>query len=218
MLGDEFPIRISSIGQWATCERQALHFPRRSARTAVSAWVGVAAHALLSGADMPDPPRRITFDPTTRTVHEARHQATMLSNAGRVTLEDAGWHPYLVEHAVHADPWTGHADLICWHQGRGDAIIDLKTGRSIEAGWLQVGAYALAHDQYVGEVGILHLPRQQKGQAAVLEMRDADTVKAVTKAQMNRVSDVLAGAVPLAQPGMHCARCSDTVCPVRAGS
>ena len=98
-----------------------------------------------------------------------------------------------------------------------------RLGRSIGAGWLQVGGYlslsrhgAAVPAQLMSNGGILHVPRVavSKEPKAVLEIRDGGSLLLAWAAARERFNAVLAGATPLRSPGQHCGRCAAN-CPVR---
>ena len=232
-------MRISAISDWTACEAMALTDPRPEARVHVAAWVGTLAHALLTGSDWPEGPTRVRFDATTPTEHAVKVQAESLAASARRCLEIEGWAVMETEREVTGNGDTGHLDILAWHgETERSAIIDLKTGQRIGAGWLQVGGYlALLRgdrafglpSQYRTDLangasdlldgmcgGILHVPRVavSKEPKATLELRDGRSLTAAWATAKSRIDTVLAGATALRSPGQHCGRCSAN-CPVR---
>ena len=227
-------MRVSAIADWTTCEAMALADPRPEARVHVAAWVGTLAHAiLLDAAPESWQPRRLRFDATTKTAHEVAVQSLAIAREARQVLDDEGWSIMEAERAVAGDGDTGHLDILAWHgETQRTAIIDLKTGRDIGAGWLQVGGYlALFRSDKVLRTmaygtpydasndvhgGILHVPRVavSKEPKATLEIRDGYNLMQAWWTARSRYDDVLAGATPLRSPGQHCGRCAVN-CPVR---
>ena len=109
------------------------------------------------------------FDAITPTVHAATVQAHAIAKEASDCLAREGWSIMEAEREVKGQDVTGHLDILAWHgESQRTAIIDLKTGRDIGAGWLQVGGYLSLHAAevqpqavfYVGQVdgGILHVP------------------------------------------------------------
>ena len=216
-------MRISAISDWTACEAMALTDPRPEARVHVAAWVGTLAHALLTGSDWPEGPTRVRFDPTTPTEHAVKVQAESLAASARRCLEIEGWAVMETEREVTGNGDTGHLDILAWHgETERSAIIDLKTGQRIGAGWLQVGGYIqlLGNETGVWPAvecgGILHVPRVavSKEAKATLELRDGRSLTAAWGTAKSRIDAVLAGATALRSPGQHCGRCSAN-CPVR---
>ena len=253
-------MRVSAIADWTTCEAMAVSDPHPEARVHVAAWVGTLAHAYLledrghlDGTklgysvkelyQLPEEPVRLRYDAITPTAHAVEVQAHALASEALRCLDLAGWTIMEAEREVKGEGVTGHLDILAWHgETKRTAIIDLKTGRDIGAGWLQVGGYLellgrMAIDagwQHEGAYlvlpgdisaradtraeygGILHVPRVSisKEPKATLEVRYAvDLMNAWTTAK-SRIDAVLAGATALRSPGQHCGRCTAR-CPVR---
>ena len=209
-------MRVSAIADWTTCEAMALTDPRPEARVHVAAWVGTMAHAILLGTALERRPPRQRFDATTQTAYAADVQALAIAQEARRALDAVGWSIMERERVVSGDGDTGHLDILAWHEDtKRTAIIDLKTGRGIGAGWLQVGGY-LALSRLTVDGGILHVPRVavSKEPKATLEMRDGGSLVQAWAAAKDRIDAVLAGAVALRSPGQHCGRCTAN-CPVR---
>ena len=228
-------MRVSAIADWTTCEAMALTDPRPEARVHVAAWVGTLAHAQLLGGPLPAPPARLRFDALTPTAHAATVQANSIMAAAMHLLMNTGWAIMEAEREVTGNGDTGHLDILGWHgETKRTAIIDLKTGQGIGAGWLQVGGYLSlwayramnaavegnATPYFVDKVvgGILHAPRVavSKEPHATLVIRDGGALVRAWTAARDRIDAVLAGATALRSPGNHCGRCSAN-CPVRIG-
>ena len=216
-------MRVSAIADWTTCEAMALSDPRPEARVHVAAWVGTLAHALLSGADRPKTLVRIRYDPITPTPHAVTVQAQTIAYEARRCLGVEGWTIMEGEREVEHNGDTGHIDIMAWHgETHRTAIIDLKTGRDIGAGWLQVGGYIqLLGDEAgvwpaVDVGGILHVPRvaASKEVKATLEVRPGADLAQAWSAAKDRIAAVHFGATALRSPGQHCNLCSVS-CPVR---
>ena len=133
--------RISDIGNWAACEVMALQAPPRVAgRANVAAWVGTLAHGLLSGEPTTHP-QRLALDPLTRTEAMAQMQARAIAKKARELLTEQGWGVIGREEELRRPKEViGHLDIRAYHREHGEAIIDLKTGRSLGAAWLQMWA------------------------------------------------------------------------------
>ena len=219
-------MRVSDIANWSNCEAMALHSPPRQAgRTNVAAWVGTMAHAILSGQPVPPTEGRIAYDQLTPTQHVAMIQAGSIARHARTLLVDKGWGILGQEEALGRPPeLTGHLDLRAWHSDHGEAIIDLKTGEQIGAAWLQVGGYLRLYQQHYiserwsGYGGVLHVPRTRidRDVKGTLELRLHHPLAEAWDANMARIQEVMAGALPTRSPGLHCARCAAD-CPVRVG-
>ena len=225
-------MRVSAIADWTTCEAMALTDPRPEARVHVAAWVGTLAHAILLNEPKSWPPSRLRFDATTKTAHAADVQALAIAREARRVLDVEGWSIMEAEREVTGDGDTGHLDILAWHgETKRTAIIDLKTGRGVGAGWLQVGGYltllrsgpafvatthAMSYRVDGLHGGILHVPRVavSKEPKATLEMRDGGSLVQAWAAAKDRIDAVLAGAVALRSPGQHCGRCTAN-CAVR---
>ena len=216
-------MRVSAIADWTTCEAMALSDPRREARVHVAAWVGTLAHAWTVGTPDPEPPARLRFDALTKTAHQANIQASAIARESLRILDVEGWSIMESEREVTGNGDAGHLDILAWHgETQRSAIIDLKTGRSIGAGWLQVGGYIqlLSDESGVWPAvewgGILHVPRVavSKEPKATLEVRDSVGLTQAWLVAKSRIDAVLEGATALRSPGQHCGRCSAN-CPVR---
>ena len=183
----------------------------------VAAWVGINAHALLLSTD-PEPWQgRLRYDLTTKTAQEADVQALSISREARRMLGVAGWSIMESEREVTGSGDIGHLDILAWHgEMKRTAIIDLKTGRDIGAGWLQVGGYLALEGSSIDYGGILHVPRVavSKEPAATLEVRPGAGLARAWSTAKGRIDAVLAGAPALRSPGQHCGRCAAD-CPVR---
>ena len=216
-------MRISAIADWTTCEAMALTDPRPEARVHVAALVGTLAHARLLGgmAGPSEYPARVRYDAVTQTWQQAISQAIAIQHEAQRVLNREGWSIMEAEREVTGNGSTGHLDILAWHsETKRTAIIDLKTGRDIGAGWLQVGGYlSLWTNAYCVPKacgGILHVPRVavSKEPKGTLEVRDWGGLVRAWETAKGRIDAVLAGATALRSPGMHCGRCSAN-CPVR---
>ena len=214
-------MRISSIGAWTTCEQKALQTPPREPyRQSAAALVGTFAHAILAGLPVPKLPHRVSWDQTTMSEFHLLRQADAIAEAAKDELDDAGWIVEEYEEFVFGDDNTGHADVIANHAEHGKAVIDLKTGRAIGAGWLQVGGYIM-HAGFAGHRiamgGILHVPRVKLNvePTPTLTMRPALRLQRAWEDAAERVDQVVKGRVATYSPGDHCGWCS-VDCPVRA--
>ena len=214
-------MRVSAISAWVACEAMALATPSPEGRHNVAAWVGTLAHARLLGQPEPEPPARLRFDNLTLTAHHADVQAAAIAAEGGRALRAAGWEPMRAEVELTSEDATGHFDMEAWNGTEGRrAIIDLKTGLSIGAGWVQVGGYlalAGATPQDAPAGGILHVRRLafDKEMKAILEIRPGGGLVRAWEVALARQRAVLGGALPTRSPGQHCARCPDSGCPVR---
>ena len=210
-------MRVSAIADWATCEAMALTDPRSEARVHVAAWVGTMAHASLLDTPPEPQPLRLRYDATTKTAQEAQVQSLAIAREASHCLEREGWSIMEAEREVAGDGDTGHLDILAWHgETQRTAIIDLKTGQAIGAGWLQVGGYLVVEGSSIDYGGILHVPRVavSKEPTATLEIRDGGNLAEAWLTAKGRIDAVLAGATALRSPGQHCGRCAAD-CPVR---
>ncbi len=222
-------MRVSSIARWAECEAYALRTATEAepSRLNVAAYVGTYAHALLAGATREEieenHPTPLIFDRTTLSAAQARIQAKMIAQTAREVLDREGWQIIEQEQAVFDEEQIGHLDLLAWKEESGDAIIDLKTGQMVAAGWLQVGGY-IKLSVGPGERwptasygGILHVPRRKDNRwpTGTLTLRPATQLVDEWYAWDRRISEVQAGGIPTRSPGVHCARCPLTSCAVR---
>ena len=215
-------MRVSAIADWTTCEAMAISDPRPEARVHVAAWVGTLAHSILLMRTFLEQPQRLRFDAVTPTAHAATVQARAIAKEGNRILTAKGWSIMESEREVGGNGDTGHLDVLAWHgETQQSAIIDLKTGQSIGAGWLQVGGYIhlLGAGVWppVDRGAILHVPRvsMSKEPKATLEVRYAADLRNAWTTAKSRIDAVLAGATALRSPGLHCGRCA-VRCPVRA--
>ena len=217
-------MRISDIGNWATCEAMALESPPRTAgRTNMAAHVGTLAHAKLAGIT-PALPDRLAFDTLTPSMHHANVQSDAIAEYALDLMQERGWTPIAHEEELRRDEMVGHLDIRAWHSDHGEAIIDLKTGQGIGAAWLQVGGYLYA-DRQTAPVsnpdwgGVLHVPRVaiSKDVKGTLECREAVPLMQAWERSYKRIDAILNGERPTYSPGIHCGRCGVTDCPVRVG-
>ena len=217
-------MRVSAIADWTTCEAMALSDPRPEARVHVAAWVGTLAHCILLNT-WPESwqPPRLRFDATTKTAHEVDVQSLAIAKEAKRCLDRKGWSIMEAEREVKGNGDAGHLDILAWHgKTKQTAILDLKTGRGIGAGWLQVGGYIQMLGDEAGRWpavdsgGILHVPRVavSKEPKATLEVRDSADLARVWRIAKSRIGLVLRGAPALRSPGQHCGRCTAN-CPVR---
>ena len=210
-------MRVSDISNWATCEAMAMASPRQESRVGVAAWVGTLAHATLLGQSFPEMPGRIRFDHTTPTIQVAGKQAHIIAEKASELLIDHGWTIMEAEREIRGEDLVGHLDILAWHSERKEqAIIDLKTGQNIGAGWLQVGGYLVLDGRSIDYGGILHVPRVpiNKECKGALEIRDGQPLAAAWVNMLRRVAEVQGGTPPTRSPGHHCHRCQAN-CPVR---
>ena len=113
----------------------------------------------------------------TPTAYLARIQAEGISAVASRCLEREGWSIMETEREMVVGDTTGHLDILAWHGAtKRTAIIDLKTGQTTGAGWLQVGGYIqllCGEGPAVECGGILHVPRVtvSKEPKATLEVR-----------------------------------------------
>lgn len=211
-------MRVSDISAWSQCETMALTDPRHEFRVSVASWVGTLAHAKLLRQPSLPWPQRLRFDAITQTAHQAAVQADAIAAYGERLLAHHGWEVMEAEKEVYGESITGHLDIKAWHSERQEAaIIDLKTGYNIGAGWLQVGGYLTLDGTSVDNGGILHIPRVKVGKETqgTLEIRPGHALANAWTINMVRFNAVMAGAAPTLSPGLHCGRCAKTNCPVR---
>ena len=167
---------------------------------------------------------RLALDTLTRTEAMAQTQARAIAAKARALLTEQGWGVIGREEELRREELTGHLDIRAYHREHGEAIIDLKTGQSIGAAWLQVGGYLeldKGHLQPESQMppwgGVLHVPRQRldRDQKGTLELRRAFPLRQAWRWSIRRIQEVLDGAHAVYSPGIHCGRCEDKSCPVR---
>ena len=210
-------MRISDIAAWADCEAMAIARPPREARVGVAAWVGTLAHGLLLGV-IPAPPDRLRYDATTTAWEQASMQASAIAAEAWRVLDAKGWKIMEAERAVGGADYTGHIDILAWHGAtQRTALIDLKTGHNVGAGWLQVGGYLAAEGSSIDWGGILHVRRVvvSREPSGTLELRPAPALATAWGIAKERIDAVTGGAAPLRTPGYHCRNCPAN-CAVRA--
>ena len=226
-------MRISDVGNFVTCEAMALQDKPPSKSMSAAAMVGTMAHAYVSGQTRVDVPEIIRWDNVTPTKRVALAQAGSIADKVEHLLEQSDLHVRALEYEVDVvthlpihigpddNPYdTGRIDImgVC---DVGGVVLDLKTGRDIGAGWLQLGGYLSSFDTYVEAArgGILHVPRMAigKDQAGTLEIRDREDLVYLWDIQRSRIDDVTChGHDPMRSPGSHCKYCAVADCAVRA--
>lgn len=223
------------------------------------AWVGTLAHYHLTstlveraGGRRPRPPsapERIAFDSISPSSTVCQLQARLIHGAVMAQLmqyiafvdrteTETGLEVHYDVGSERSDvvgaSLTGHYDLIASMQlpngVRRRVLIDLKTGRSVGQGWLQVGGYLqLLADSPRLEVdvrkqvpewgGIIHCPRKRENQTlnCTIEVRPADELRRAFQSAWQRVQSVVnTGESAVARPGGHCRYCEVDECAVRA--
>ena len=216
-------MRVSDISSWVTCEAMALSSDRPRRRMSAAVYVGILAHHFLFTGDQKTPPELPTrntmvgWDALTPTFAYAVKQAKEMAATGQAEIQRKGLSLESIEETVSSDFDRGTLDMMVWSDTHGQMLLDLKTGRSIGAGWLQVGGYISLHEDDIRYGGILHIPRARLGSCqATLTLRHAKALMLLWEARRKRIDEVLEeGASPLHTPGDHCNRCSITDCPVR---
>ena len=220
-------MRISDVADWTLCERYALESPKTRSRPHVAAMVGQMTHRLLVDETQGDvenwnavlnPQDPVVFDAVTPTYNHAAWQAHDMVKAARDELKRDGWTILETEQAIEHDGVTGRWDIKAWNQNhRVTALLDLKTGHSIGAGWLQVGGYLAIGGSDCAFGGIVHAPRSRQGPyTATIETRDANVLIEQWEQRRERVAEIENGGLPLASPGPHCRRCRVQLCGARA--
>ena len=224
-------MNISEISQWVQCEAMGLASqPQRGGRYRASAYVGhLAHHRLVEGlplSEIDTATKVVAWDAVTRNNTEALVQAEAIAQAGEAKLAQFGWEITDRERAVDGTEHRGRADLIAWHtRARVSSLIDVKTGRGLYAGWLQVGGYLDEIEREGKELdgidfgAILHIPRvpPNRDPVANLELRHAEPLARAWRAWVARVEAIGRGADAMRSPGDHCRACRARNCPVRSG-
>lgn len=226
-----FELHPSRLSAWSRCEKRAL-----AEATAVSqpqpehiaSWIGRAVHAEAAGAEWPDmPDETVRFDRVTPSLDMAGKQARRLGSAAKEGIARQGFDIVGQEelHATRFDflPWlevVGTMDMRIL-VGEAYGIIDLKTGRSLEGAWLQVGAYALMTETPAEWVGILHVPRHWARHYEIPEplllLKPTDRILPLVERNILRIGEVLVGGdeVAVTAPGAWCAHCPIGDCAAR---
>ena len=217
-------MRISDVEKWAACEMYAVQDAGRGAEGVASAvaLVGILAHGLVSGDDdIVDRlcNERYVWDSLTSTYAMAAAQAKLIASSAINKLRIGGWMTIEVEGVVADDLAHGRYDLHVWHKDRGDALIELKTGRTPgSAAWLQVAAYISGSDTDIRWGGVLHVPRGSLSAhpLATLEVRRAGALLLEWQTLAARIAKVQGGSErAIRTPGLHCNRCRVEGCAVR---
>ena len=218
-------MRVSDIHRWVECEAYALAAPPTESVQHVATVVGTLAHAGLADVLRRDPPPTqglpIRYDAVTRNWAQVLAQARDIEAEARRVLAAEDWHIIEQEELVTEEGVTGYLDLRCWSREHGEAVIDLKTGALPGQGWLQVGGYITLSERIsvTSWGGVLHVPRVAVGRETTggLTLRPAPALVEAWKQAKARIDLVLAGAVALRRPGLHCGRCPLHGCAVRSG-
>ena len=242
-------LRPSQLARWMQCEKQGIHrahFPPEPGPRVehVAGWIGSAVHAALAGDSEPIPPKFLSFDDLTPTFAVARAQITRMVPAIEAVLALNDFTP--LAHELHLPALTfvgndtfpdwpadlqlgGTLDLLC-AGGPDDAgiVADFKTGRTFEAGWLQIAAYALRYEWSppddprlpvtIGEAAIVHCMRP-----AVLKPAQATLLRQPIEPLMDEAVRVLNRVIAShldpesapATPSERCRFCEHPRCPVR---
>ena len=225
-------MRVSDISKWLSCERMALSHNQEwdKGKESAAAYVGTLTHRILSGEAITDAEiqsvsdQTIAWDATTPTQRDAVLQARRMAYAADTLLEKQGFYVVATEHRVANGQVIGHFDLQVYSADHGNGILDLKTGRTLGQGWIQLGGYLdlCSHATWEDELvnfeygGILHVPRTKKEKPVpTLEIRPSEGLKAVWTQRKGRINDIIDGAMPLVTPGFHCSRCA-LECAVRS--
>ena len=153
-------------------------------------------------------------------------QGVAIAQTAAGLLARSGWVVIEQEQEYRDRRDVGHLDLLAWHgEAKQLAVIDLKTGRNVGAGWLQVGGYLSLHGYQdpigrtlVPNGGILHIPRQRVDRpvSGRLEIRNGKDLRELWLRRRERIERVLDGEAPMPTPGLHCGRCGVSGCMARA--
>ena len=186
-----YTLHASRLGDWTRCEWAALYMvtapPRERPEAGhVAGYIGRAVHAIAAGQEPPDEPAMLRFDKTTPTIAEARATIVRMGGQLEAFIARYGWtvvdHERYREDTVDEAPqWlkvAGTLDLEVMI-GHERCIPDIKTGRSVQAAWLQVGTYALIHPREVHQLATIHAPRvglAEDLEPITVEMRPAPAI------------------------------------------
>ena len=215
--------RISDVGRWTTCEAWAMAGRVTVVqRKPVAAWVGTMAHQFLAGgeraSDFKQPSRHsVAFDSVTPLPSAAISQARDVAIEAEALLDRYGLKIFDSELSVHEEGvYRGVVDMLVMDRQNRAGVLDLKTGRTIGAAWLQLGGYLSAWKGVpLSFAGIVHVPRTKGEPDGTIIFRDPDELVKAWKSTVKRVEEVLISAEPTYSPGTHCSRCPLTSCAVR---
>ena len=209
-------MRISDAVTYATCEWMAADVPLRQSKTNIAAYVGSYAHAIVAAQPEPPLPESLSFDATSPTLYQAQTQGRAIAKVALDALRGEGWEIIEQEREAKRSEFVGHLDLICWKEKRGEAVIDLKTGRT-DTGWLQVGGYIdlLGRGVWGGILNVQRRPLKVEPRGH-LELRPARDLVIAWRIQRDRIREIVDGARPTRSPGPQCGRCRVSDCAVRA--
>jgi len=248
------PSRMLSWTQCQRRARHEQREPKRYGTAEhVSAWVGTAAHAALricteeklrpdeiherilgSGSrkwaqERPARPDPVEFDTVSPTWKVTDLQVAEIVSKAISIIEVEGLTVLRFELEVDEQddqlPIKGTLDMYGIDLDASPVILDLKTGRQLQAGvWLQLGAYALAADRSKvcayeeTRVAMLHVPRakQTEVQKGSIAYRDAEPLVEDAYAIACDIRRIMECGGALPSPGMHCAACQVKDCAVRA--
>ena len=105
--------------------------------------------------------------------------------------------------------------------GEADGVIDIKSGRSLEAAWLQVGTYCLMTETPAEWAGVLHVPRYWAKNFDIPEprllLKPTNAILPLVERNILRIGEVLAGGfdVAVTAPGAWCSTCPAKDCAAR---
>ena len=241
-------IHPSALAEWMQCEKRGIHralFPKPPAGPRIehiSAWVGTAVHALVADDPVTPPPQFRQFDKLTPTISVAYNQIHFMATAIREHLETLHWTPIASE--LHLPPvplsglswsWpdelrlTGTIDLLAERWDDRGIIADIKTGKTLHKGWMQLGAYALryAYDApevdgvelpVISELAIIHCPRpavMEKPTVTVDTRPTKPLLVEATRALKRVIENTNHPDFAPATPSERCRFCDHPTCPVR---
>ena len=226
-------IRVSRVRSFSECHRYAVASQSIpwDGRLHVATWIGNSVHARLLGLKNDPIPDDLKFDKKTTTAERAEESVdkilaaiTQWEDRYKPTIKTREWG---VEQIVGSTKITGTIDMLCSIEDR-TVIVDLKTGQSAPAVWIQTSLYAwLAehhekgkHGVQVDTVAFLHVPRvgpRTEQRWSYEERSYADFSDDVRQWLYTLDSLCQADYCELAaSPGLHCQRCPVQDCAVRA--
>ena len=221
----------SRLGTWSRCETRALAETLATGEPQpehIAAWIGKAIHAEVAGEPWPEiSDEPVRFDRITPNRDHARKQARRLATAAKDAIVDQGFDILGQEelHNCRFDflPWlevVGTLDLRI-KVGEADGVVDIKSGRSLEAVWLQTGAYCLMTETPAEWAGVLHVPRHWVKHFDIptpqLLLKPTNLILPLVQRNILRIGEVLAGGfdVAVTAPGAWCATCPVKDCAAR---
>ena len=225
-------LRPSKLRAFTECEHYGILGGWKSRLPHIAAWVGECVHAIVVGDEpqFSDPRRKgYRYDAITPDINSGVSQAKLLGRAVLEEFAERRWEVVSKEGPVEYLTGThgsvtlrGTYDFIVRDESGEYVLCDLKTGRVGFTEWLQIGSYVegiTVEDEYIPTVALISAPRVPLGKPVTVDVtcRSAESVIAAARPAVDRAADVLASeVVPIRSPGVHCMRCPESLCGIRA--